>query len=127
MKQMIFIFLLLIPVWSMAQEFKESTVTSQQQARLELVKALQDSTAHNVIRADFVLFKNKEMVISYAELILFDMYGKENIERQKPYSIDYVDDHWIVRGNLPMNMRGGTFLIILEAHTGRILKITHGK
>jgi hypothetical protein len=127
MKQMTFLFLLLIPVWSMAQEFKESTEASQQQARLELVKAQQDSTAHNVIRPDFVVFKNKEMVISYAELILFDMYGKENIERQKPYTIDYVDNHWIVRGNLPISLKGGTFLIILEAHTGRILKISHGK
>ena len=52
---------------------------------------------------------------------------KENIEKQKPYEIFLIDNHWILSGTLPTNKDGGTFLIIIDARNSKVIKITHGK
>ncbi|NRS90222.1 hypothetical protein HNQ02_003159 [Flavobacterium sp. 7E] len=70
---------------------------------------------------------DKETAVIIAETILFKIYGKDNIIKQRPYGINQIDNYWVLYGTLPQNMLGGTFLIILNSTNGQIIKLTHGK
>ena len=96
-------------------------------AKEELKSALTDTSQHNVISQKFVVLDNKEKAIKFAEQILFDIYGKKQIESEKPYEIYNVDGYWIISGTLPKDWLGGTFLIIINSHDCKILRLTHGK
>jgi hypothetical protein len=96
-------------------------------AKKELSSALQDSSEHNVIDHKTVLIKDSLMAINIAESILFSMYGKENIIKQRPYETYYIDNYWIINGTLPKGHLGGTFQIIMDSRDLKIIKITHGK
>lgn len=92
-------------------------------------KELQDvliDTSKNQIYAD-TLVRNKESAIKIAEAILCDTYGTSNIKNQRPYEVNYIDGYWALNGTLPENENGGTFLIIIKAANGQVVKMTHGK
>ncbi|MFM7022208.1 MAG: NTF2 fold immunity protein [Flavobacteriales bacterium] len=88
---------------------------------------LSDSSAHNVINTQSILIKDKEMALTIAEPILFDIYGKTNILHQKPYKIKYVEVYWVIEGSLDEGAHGGVFLLIMDSRNGQIVRITHGK
>lgn len=48
-----------------------------------------------------------DVAVKIAECILFEIYGKEDIEREKPFSINLKDGVWIIEGNIP-NMKDST-------------------
>lgn len=96
-------------------------------AESELKLALSKESQHNVIDNNDVLIKDSSTAVKIVEPILFSIYGKENIESQKPYETYLVENYWIISGKLPKGMLGGTFLIIIDARNSKILKITHGK
>ncbi|MBV6319868.1 YbbC/YhhH family protein [Duganella violaceipulchra] len=70
---------------------------------------------------------NEETAKKIAEAILIPIYGKNAIEKQKPFSVSLKNDTWVISGYLPEDMLGGTFLIIICKQDGRIIKITHGR
>jgi hypothetical protein len=96
-------------------------------AREKLKNTLSDKTLHNVIDHKEVIIKDRKSAISIAESIVFGIYGKENIVAQKPYKAYLVDNHWVISGTLPKGMRGGTFMIIMDARDCKVIRITHGK
>jgi hypothetical protein len=96
-------------------------------AENELKSALSKESQHNVIDNKSVLIKDSLTAINVAEPILFSIYGKENIESQKPYETHLINNYWVIGGTLPENMKGGTFLIIIDARNSKVLKVTHGK
>lgn len=96
-------------------------------ARQQLKSALTDTTQHNVINSKYTVLDNKEKAVRFAEHILFDIYGKTQIQRQKPYTIYNIDGYWIINGTLPKGWVGGTFLIIINSHNCQIVRLTHGK
>ncbi|SDY82866.1 NTF2 fold immunity protein [Hymenobacter psychrophilus] len=61
------------------------------------------------------------------EPLLFSIYGKENIIRQRPYEVYLINGFWYLAGTLPDDMLGGTFELIVEAQNGRVVELTHGK
>lgn len=73
------------------------------------------------------LILKKENAIDYAENILFELYGKEKIESQKPYQIHLISDYWVMTGTLPKGMKGGTFELVFDSWNGKILILNHGK
>ncbi len=73
------------------------------------------------------IIKNKETAISIAESILFPIYGKNNIEQQKPYDVIEINHNWFIKGHLPEGMKGGTFFIIINSFNGEVLELKHGK
>lgn len=73
------------------------------------------------------VISNEEVALKYAELILFDIYGKDNIIEQRPYEINLTNEYWIIQGRLKEDIKGGTFLIIFNSKNGKIIKLTHGK
>jgi hypothetical protein len=94
-------------------------------AKSELKEALSNKTQKQIL-VDKVI-TDKETAITISETILFKIYGKDNIIKQRPYEINQIDNYWILSGTLPENMLGGTFLIILNSTNGQIIKLTHGK
>jgi len=94
-------------------------------ARKELTKFINNPNA-NLLKGT-VLIKNKEMLISIVEPILFEIYGKENIISQRPYEVYLFDDYWFVMGTLPTDLEGGTFTIAINRMTCGIIGISHGK
>lgn len=88
---------------------------------------LADTLGHSYVDNKRVIIDDKETAVKLAEVILFKIYGERNIVRQRPYSIRYADNKWFIIGNLPRGYVGGTFYIILDSKTGRIIRLTHGK
>ncbi|MDX1936824.1 MAG: NTF2 fold immunity protein [Flavihumibacter sp.] len=96
-------------------------------ARNELKVALSDTTIHNVLSVNSLIIKNKETAINVVEPILFALYSKDNIIKQRPYETYLIDNYWVVSGTLPKGYLGGTFLIIVDATNSKIIRLTHGK
>ena len=106
---------------------QDKIYSNKSEAEKELKIALNGKAQHNVIDNKTIILKDKNTAINVAEVILFNLYGKENIQNQKPYKADLIDNYWVISGSLEENMLGGTFLIILDSRNSKVLKITHGK
>lgn len=126
-KAIYFFIFLMLTLTACGQQQNARTILGKSYAENELKSALSDKIQHNVIDTKKVIIKDSVTAISVAELILFSIYGKDNITRQQPYETYFIDNYWIISGTLPKNYVGGTFLIIMDASNGRIVKITHGK
>lgn len=103
------------------------SVLGKSHAEKELKLALSKESQHNVINNKSVLIKDSSTAIKVAEPILFSIYGKENIESEKPYETYLINNYWVIAGTLPENSNGGSFLIIIDARNSKVLKITHVK
>lgn len=101
--------------------FKENS--NIEKAQLELKNALLE----NKILTDKVI-SDSQTAVKVAEDILFKIYGEENIVKQRPYNVKYVEDYYIINGTMPAGIAvGGTFLIIISSKDGKIIKLTHGE
>lgn len=96
-------------------------------AEQELKSALTDQSQHNLIDNKTVIIKDSLTAMSVAEPILFSIYGKDNITKQRPYEIYFINNYWVMKGTLPKEYVGGTFLAIIDSRNCKIIKITHGK
>lgn len=90
-------------------------------------RIITEKSQHNVIDNKNLTIKDSLTAINTAEAILYGTYGKENIIKQRPYEIHFIDSCWVLSGTLPKNSLGGTFLIVLDARNSKIIKIIHGK
>ena len=118
--------ILLISVVS--NSFAQSKNPDLERARKFVEESLNNKTAHNVIvKKTSKSLLQKETVIKIAELVLFQIYGKENILRQKPYKTYRINNFWLIEGTLQEGFKGGVFQIIIDDRTGEIKRITHGK
>jgi hypothetical protein len=114
--------LILMPLFCSAQEKSAN--------RDSYLRELVKNSLRNKITKQILVDKivpDKETAVAVAESILFRIYGKAQIIGEKPYNVDLVNDYWILSGTLPEGYLGGTFLIILSAKDGRVIKLTHGK
>jgi NTF2 fold immunity protein len=96
-------------------------------AKKELKEALSDTTIHNVVNKNTLLIKDKETAINIIEPILFSIYGKNTVKKERPYESYLIDNYWVISGTLPKSYLGGTFLIIIDATNSKIIRLTHGK
>lgn len=123
---------ILIPIFILTTYLSYSQVNndhgkmSKEQAKSIVNETLKDSTIHNVIGKESILTTDKK-VIEFAEVILFDVYGKNNIESQKPYDIFQIDKYWLISGTLSKGTKGGTFMMIIDSRNYKIIRLTHGK
>ncbi|WP_312082864.1 NTF2 fold immunity protein [Epilithonimonas hominis] len=65
--------------------------------------------------------------VNIAEKILFQVYGKDHIKKQRPYNLVFQNDYWILNGTRPEPIIGGVFLIIMNSKNGKIVELIHGK
>lgn len=108
---------------------KEVTNPSFEKIKLsdkEILKEINDSTLHNVI-GKIELITDEKNAISIVEPLLFSVYGKENIIKQRPYKIGKVQNYWVVSGSFNSIGFGGVFEIIVNSKNGEIVRLTHGK
>lgn len=120
-------FLITTSFYSCGQGFKNRSVLGEQSAKEQVRLALladKNSVAPPHHKA---LLTSKEVAIAVAEPILFNIYGKENIVRQRPYEVYLIDGFWYITGTIPKDWMGGTFEIVIDASNSRVLDVTHGK
>jgi hypothetical protein len=120
-----FITLIFISLNSYGQTKTDRTKLVVEFAKSELKEALSSKNEKQILVEQVIA--DKETAITIAETILFKIYSKNNIISQRPYEINKFDEYWVLNGTLPKNMKGGTFLIILNSTNGQIIKLTHGK
>ena len=109
------------------QSNRDNDTLGAERARQNLISALYDTTQHNVINSKFIILDNKDKAVKFAEKILFDIYGKKQIQDEKPYKVYNIDNYWVISGTLRKGWKGGTFLIIINSHDCKVVRLTHGK
>jgi hypothetical protein len=118
--------LILLPLYSFGQQLTKAEIRADRDI---INDALHNKTTTQIL-VDQVI-PDKQTAIAVVEPILFKIYGKEQIVGERPYVIDLVDGYWIIYGALKelpgQIVMGGTFLIVLSAKDGRVIKLTHGK
>ena len=105
----------------------DRTILGKEYAEREIKSSLLDKSQHNVINNKAVIIKDSLTALNIAEPLLFSIYGKNNITKQRPYEIYFIDNYWLITGTLPSDWKGGTFLIIMDSRDSKVIRITHGK
>lgn len=83
---------------------------------------------YGVYNRPYGIIQNETIAVEYAKLILVPIYGRDEIESQKPYSVSlHKNSVWSVKGSLKENELGGTFSITINKSDGRVLSIFHSK
>ena len=118
-------FCLLFLATAFAQDGLKRIILGKEFAKRELSDALVNTAKKHVL-VDKVI-KNKSTAISVAEAMVFSIYGKEQIIRQRPYESYLIDGYWVNSGTLPKERVGGTFLIIINSVDGKVIKLEHGQ
>lgn len=119
--------LILSSLSSLAQSENPRSILGEEFARTELERSLAENSLHNVVDGKKEIISDSTSAVEIAEVILFRIYGERNIKKQKPYEVYKIKHYWSIAGTLPRGSFGGTFLIIMDAIDGRIIRITHGK
>ena len=70
---------------------------------------------------------NEETAIKIAVAVWIPIYGKEQIEGEKPYKAVLKGGIWYVTGSLPEGWIGGVAEAEIAKDDGRILRISHGE
>lgn len=70
---------------------------------------------------------DEQTAISIAVAVWIPIYGKENIEGEKPYRAALKNGVWTVTGSLPEGYVGGTAEAQISQDSGCILRIIHYK
>ncbi|MDB4180655.1 YbbC/YhhH family protein [Flavobacteriaceae bacterium] len=115
---------LIISINMQAQE-SEKNAEDYKYAKQLLEYALKNKSYRTEI--GFKLIPKKENAINYAQIILFELYGKEKIESQKPYKVNLINNYWIITGTLPKEMVGGVFEMVFDSRNGKVLILEHGQ
>jgi hypothetical protein len=124
-KHRIIVFLLAYLILSCSDIYSQ---TESDSLSREIIKAsLTDKSLHNVLNFNKPIIKDSATAIAVVEPILFGLYNKKMILSEKPYSINHVDNYWLISGSLPKGSLGGVFFIIIDEMDSRVIRITHGK
>ncbi len=94
----LFICLILLPVFSLAQQITKA----DSEADRQIIKDALTRKSNKHILVDNVI-PDKETAVAVAEGILFRVYGKDHIVGERPYSVNLIDGYWILCGTLPQS------------------------
>jgi len=82
--------------------------------------------AHRV-EPDAGYVPNAETAVRIALAVWEPIYGKKQIESEKPYHAKLQGGVWIVEGSLPEGWRGGVAIAEISAENAMVLRVSHGK
>jgi hypothetical protein len=116
--------LIILALTADGQKLSNRTVSGQKYAEQQ-VNAARNSTSIPSLPA--TLLTTQAIAIAVAEPILFSIYGKPTIIKERPYESYLINGCWYIAGTLPKDYLGGTFEIILDAKDGRVIFLSHGK
>jgi hypothetical protein len=122
-----FLILIIFTLIACDQAKSDRIILGKEYAEQELKSSLANKSQHNITDNKTVSIKDSLTAINIAEPILFSIYGKDNIIKQRPYEIYFIDNFWIIIGTLPSGSLGGTFLIIIDSRDSKVIRISHGK
>ena len=72
------------------------------------------------------IIKNDSMAYNLSSLIISSIYGEECLRSESPAHIRLINDSvWCVSGSLPKGDVGGTYSILIDKYSGRILRVWH--
>ncbi|RAR49698.1 YbbC/YhhH family protein [Flavobacterium lacus] len=131
MKQLLLLFILFSLFSCSTKKYDYSEMKKEQEfferfLKIEIALIEQENPELNI--GTELILKDSTAAVEVAEVILFNIYGKKNIIKQRPYTILPVQDkYWVMEGSLPKNTKGGVFFIILDARNSKVLKVKHGK
>ena len=87
----------------------------------------QETERHNYKPPDGYV-PDQETAIKIAVAVWTPIYGKDEIEKEKPYKAVLKDGIWYVSGSLPRGyVKGGVTEAEIAKDDGRIQRISHGK
>ena len=81
--------------------------------------------AYNPLDKDIVADSLSAVLI--AKAAWYPLYGKEKIEREKPFRATEYIKYWAVEGSLPEGHDGGTAHIVIRKSDGKVMKVWHEK
>ena len=70
---------------------------------------------------------DQQTAIAIAVAVWIPIYGKEQIENEKPYHASLKDGVWTVKGSLPKGFKGGTAEARISKNSACILRVIHYK
>lgn len=70
---------------------------------------------------------DEQTAISIAVAVWIPIYGREQIESEKPYKATLQNGVWTVSGSLPEGYDGGTAVAEISQDSGGILRVIHYK
>jgi hypothetical protein len=70
---------------------------------------------------------DEQTAIAIAIAVWIPIYGKQQIENEKPYQASLKDGVWTVTGSLPKGFKGGTAEARISKDRGCILRVIHYK
>jgi hypothetical protein len=70
---------------------------------------------------------NEETAVKIAVAVWIPIYGKKQIESEKPYKAVLKDGVWYIAGSLPKGWDGGVAEAEIVKEDGRIIRISHGQ
>ena len=68
---------------------------------------------------------DEQTAIAIAVAVWNPIYGKEQIETEKPYHASLRGGVWTVTGSLPEGWDGGTAIAEIAQNDGRVLRVIH--
>jgi hypothetical protein len=86
---------------------------------------MRDSAKHPSVRP--ILIKDSTTLIHIIEPILFYIWGEKVILSERPYEVHLFGDNWLAMGTLPTNCKGGTFEVVINRRTCKIIHLLHGE
>ena len=109
---------------SCGQNNTDRIILGREYAQEQIIKVLSNKTNQSFYD---ILITNKQLAISIAEPILFNIYGKKQILKERPYECYLIEGFWYISGTIPKGWKGGGFEIIINAKNAQIIKLTHYK
>lgn len=97
-----------------------------------LISCNQVGRTTSIIKKDIscedCLVTKEETAVGIAESVLFESYGKDMIEDERPYKVSIENDSiWHLEGTFWSIGYGGVFEISISAKDGKVIYMTHGK
>ena len=108
------------------------TIIGQEDGKLFFKKTTSRASVLKAIRKNHRIFldvpiTSSQAGIALAESLLFKVYGKKLITREKPYYVYSNKLHLYIHGTIPERSRRGTFNIIINKKTGEVIRLIHYK
>jgi len=99
---------------------------TQPQSATEIVSKASDSAnAPSTAHEPKGYVPDEQTAIAIAVAVWTPIYGKAQIENEKPYKARLSNGVWTVMGSLPAGYNGGTAVAEISQADGRILKVIH--
>ena len=122
-KSILILAAVILPLSFLGQNYKNRAIIGEDSAK-QMIRNIVSESGYKL--SPDTLIRDKETVISIAEIMLFKSYGKATITTERPYECYLIDGYWFLRGTLPKNYTSEVFEMIMSAKDGRIIKMTHG-